>query len=171
MTDRSSETAADAGAAPSDMTTSIDTTTRPTSVRPGRRPRILVVNDARAERDLYSAHLRGAGYDVQVATDGMEAVARAVARRPDAIVMDVAAAGLDGWEVTRRLKAAAATRDIPVIAVGGPDLIHAGEWARAAGCVAGLPRPCPPEDLRAELDRQLGQHRPRPRRRGRAGRM
>ena len=77
------------------------------------------MDDARAERDLYSAHLRGAGYDVQVATDGLEAVARAVARRPDAIVMDVAAAGLDGWEVTRRLKAAAATRDIPVIAVGG----------------------------------------------------
>jgi CheY-like chemotaxis protein len=153
------------------MTTTIDTTTRPTSARPGRRPRILVVDDTRGERDLYSAHLRGAGYDVQVATDGVEAVARAVARRPDAIVMDVAATGLDGWEVTRRLKAAAATRDIPVIAVGGGDLVRAGERARAAGCVAGLPKPCLPEDLRAELDRQLGQHRPRPRRRGRAGRM
>jgi CheY-like chemotaxis protein len=165
MTDRSSETAADAGAAPSDMTTSIDTTSRPTSARPGRRPRILVVHEARAERDAYSAHLRGAGYDVQIATDGLEAVARAVARRPDAIVMDVAASGLDGWDVTRRLKAAAATRDIPVIAVG------ARERAQAAGCVACLPKPCAPEDLRAELDRQLGQHRPRPRRRGRAGRM
>jgi len=171
MTDRSSETAADTGAAPSNMTTSIDTTTRPTSVRPGRRPRILVVDDTRAERDLYSSHLRGAGYDVQIATDGLEAVARAVARRPDAIVMDVAGTGLDGWEVTRRLKAAAATRDIPVIAVGGRDLVHGGEQARAAGCVACLPTPCTPEDLRAELDRQLGQHRPRPRRRGRAGRM
>jgi CheY-like chemotaxis protein len=147
------------------MTTSIDTTTRPTSVRPGRRPRILVVDEARAERDAYSAHLRGAGYDVQVATDAMEAVARAVARRPDAIVLDVAGSGLDGWDVTRRLKAAAATREIPVIAMGGR------ERAQAAGCVACLPKPCTPEDLRAELDRQLGQHRPRPRRRGRAGRM
>jgi two-component system, cell cycle response regulator DivK len=153
------------------MTTSIDITTRPLSVRPGPRPRILVVDDARAERDLYAAHLRAAGYDVQVATDGLEAVARAVARRPDAIVLDVAAARLDGWEVTRLLKAAAATRDIPVIAVGGHDLVHAGERARAAGCVASLPKPFPPEALRAELDRQLGQHRPRPRRRGRAGRM
>ena len=153
------------------MTTSIETTSRPSSVRPGRRPRILVVDEARAERDLYSAHLRGAGYDVQVATDGLEAVARAVARRPDAIIMDVAAPGLDGWEVTRRLKAAAATRDIPVIAVGGRDSVHAGERAQAAGCVACLRRPFPPEDLRAELDRQLGQHRPRPRRRGRAGRI
>jgi len=98
-------------------------------------------------------------------------VARAVARRPDAIIMDVAAPGLDGWEVTRRLKAAAATRDIPVIAVGGRDSVHAGERAQAAGCVACLRRPFRPEDLRAELDRQLGQHRPRPRRRGRAGRI
>ena len=114
------------------MTTSIDTTIRQTSVRPGRRPRILVVDDARAERDLYSAHLRGAGYDVQVATDGLEAVARAVARRPDAIVLDMAAARLDGWEVTRLLKAAAATRDIPVIAVNTARG-HGGEAVRA-GC-------------------------------------
>jgi len=153
------------------MTTSIETTSRPSSVRPRRRPRILVVDEARAERDLYSAHLRGAGYDVQVATDGLEAVARAVARRPDAIIMDVAAPGLDGWEVTRRLKAAAATRDIPVIAMSGRDPLHAAERARAAGCVACLAGPFTPEDLRAELDRQLGQYRPRPRRRGRAGRV
>ena len=153
------------------MTTSIDTTARPSSVRPPRRPRILVVDEARTERDLYSSHLRGAGYDVQCATDGMEAVARAVARRPEAIVMNVAATQLDGWDVTRRLKAAAATRDIPIIAVGGRDLVHAEERARAAGCVACLARPFPPEDLRAELDRQLGEHRPRPRRRGRAGRI
>ena len=153
------------------MTMIIDTLAPPSSVRPGRRLRILVVDDARAERDIYSAHLRGAGYDVQVATDGLEALACAVARRPDAIVMDVAAARLDVWEVTRRLKAAAATRDIPVIAMSGLDPVHAGERARAAGCVACLAKPFSPEDLRAELDRQLGQYRPRPRRRGRAGRV
>jgi two-component system, cell cycle response regulator DivK len=171
MTGLFCETAAGQCAAPSDMTTSIDTTTRTSSVRPRRRPRVLVVDDARAESDLYSAHLRGAGYDVQVATDGFEAVARAVAWRPDAIVMDLAAARLDGWEITRRLKVAAATRDIPVIAVSVRDLVHAGERARAAGCAACLAKPFAPELLRAELDRQLGQHRPRPRRRGPAGRV
>ena len=153
------------------MTTSIDTSAPPLSLRSRRRPRILVVDDARAERDLYSAHLRGAGYEVQVAADGLEAIARAVARRPDAIVMGVAAGRLDGWEVTRRLKAAAATREIPVIAVSARDLVQAGERAREAGCVAWLAKPFAPETLRAEVDRQLGQHRPRPRRRGRAGRV
>jgi CheY-like chemotaxis protein len=73
------------------------------AARPRRRPRVLVVNRLRAERDLYSAHLRGAGYDVQVACEGLEALARAIARRPDAIVMDLASPPLDAWEVTRRL--------------------------------------------------------------------
>lgn len=116
--------------------------------RARRRPRLLLVDPAVAERDLFSAHLRGAGFDVQVAADGMEALARAVAQRPDAIVMDTGGAGLDAFDLTRRLKAAAATRDIPVIAMS------------AHG----------PEDLEAEVERQLGRHRPRPRRRGRAGR-
>ena len=75
------ETAADDGAAPRAMTTSIDTTTP--SVRPRRRLRVLLVDDARMDRDLCCAHLRGAGYDVQVATDGLEALACAVARRRD----------------------------------------------------------------------------------------
>jgi CheY-like chemotaxis protein len=153
------------------MTMIIDTHTPPSSVRTRRRLRILLVDDARADRDLNCAHLRSAGYEVQVASNGLEAVACAVARRPDAIVMDVAAARLDGWEVTRRLKAAAATRDIPVIAMSSLDPVHARERAHAAGCVACLAKPFPPEDLRAELDRQLGQYRPRPRRRGRAGRV
>lgn len=139
--------------------------------RPRRRPRVLVVNRLRADRDLYSAHLRGAGYDVQVAAEGLEALACAVARRPDAIVVDVASPPLDAWEVTRRLKAAAATRDIPVIAVGAPDPVRGIERARAAGCVACLAKPFRPEDLRAEVERQLDQCRRRPRRRGRAGRV
>jgi CheY-like chemotaxis protein len=119
--------------------------------RARRRPRVLVVNQGAAERDLFSASLRSAGFEVQVATGGLEALAHAVARRPDAIVMAAGAPKLDAGELTRRLQAAAATRDIPVIAMSG--------------------RAFHPEDLGAEVERQLGRHRPRPRRRGRAGRL
>ena len=125
----------------------------PTLLRRRRRSRVLVVNDVRAERDLYSAHLRRAGFDVQEAADGFEALARAVAGRPDAIVTDVAVPNLDAWELTRRLKAAAATRDIPVIAVGTHDPVGGTERARAAGCAASLFRPFRPEDVRAERGR------------------
>jgi CheY-like chemotaxis protein len=115
-----------------------------------RRGRVLFVDPDSAGRDLFLAHLRGAGFDVQVAADGLEALARAVARRPDAIVMDTGGSRLDAFDFTRRLQAAAATRDIPVIAMAAP--------------------PFRPKDLEAEVERQLDRHRPRPRRRGRAGR-
>jgi CheY-like chemotaxis protein len=121
--------------------------------RARRRARVLLVDPASAERDLFSAHLRGAGFDVQVAADGLEALARAVARRPDAIVMDTGGSRPDAFDLPQRLKAAAATRDIPVIAM-----------------VARGPNAFQPEELEAEVERQLGGHRPRPRRRGRAGR-
>ena len=114
-----------------------------------RRARLLLVEPA-AERDLFLAHLRGVGFDVQVAADGSEALARAVARRPDAIVMDTGGSPLAAFDLTRRLRVAAATRDIPVIAMGAPPFL--------------------PQDLEDEVERQLGRHRPRPRRRGRAGR-
>ncbi len=143
----------------------------PFAVRRHRPPRVLLVDDAAATRDLYCAGLRHAGFDVQVAADGLEALARAVARRPDAVVIDVAVPGMDGWEVTRRLKAAAATRDIPVIAVTGSDPQRARARAAETGCAACLQKPCRPEDLREEVERQLDLHRPRPRRRGRAGRL
>src|SRR3954447_17186395 len=85
--------------------------------RPRRRPRVLLVNEAAAERDLFSAYLSRAGFDVQVAASGLEALARAVARRRNAIVRDSGAAPLDRWDAARRLRAAVATRDIPVIAM------------------------------------------------------
>jgi two-component system, cell cycle response regulator DivK len=113
-----------------------------------RRARLLLVDSVVAERDLFSAHLRGAGFDVQTAADGVEALACAVARRPDAIVMDTGGSRLDAFDLNQRFKAAAATRDIPVIAMTAHD----------------------PGSLEAEVERQLGGHRPRPRRRGRAGR-
>jgi CheY-like chemotaxis protein len=139
--------------------------------RPRARRRVLVVDEKRSERDLYSAHLRGAGFDVQVAADGLEALARTVARRPDAIVMDASTPTLDASELTRRLQAAAATRGIPVIALGPRDPARARELSEVVGCAACLPRPLRPEDVRAEVERQLDRHRPRPCRRGRAGRM
>src|SRR5438128_12368296 len=87
--------------------------TPPPPRRRRHRPRVLVVDDQADNRDLYSTHLRRAGFEVLAAADGLEALARVVARRPDAIVIDLAMPRVDGWEVTRRLKAAAATRDIP----------------------------------------------------------
>lgn len=139
------------------------------AARRRRHARVLLAAGGEDAQERYAAALVRAGFDVQVATDGLETLARAVARRPDAIVIDVTVPVMDGWEVTRRLKAAAATRDIPVIAVTSSDE-GARAYAAEAGCAACLPKPCRPEDLEEEVVRQLGAYRPRPRRRGRAGR-
>jgi len=140
------------------------------AARRRRRARILLACGSARAMDGHAAALRRAGFEVQTAADGLETLARAVARRPDAVIVDTGVPGMDGWEITRRLKAAAATRDIPVIAVAPGDPGGARARASAAGCAACLGRGCPPEDLAGEVTRQLDFHRLRPRRRGRAGR-
>ena len=68
--------------------------------------RILVVDDDRAVRDSLRRSLQFNGYEVDVAADGAEALARVPLARPDAIVMDVMMPRLDGLEATRALRAA-----------------------------------------------------------------
>ena len=123
--------------------------------------------DGASHPDLVS--LREAGYHVQMAGNGIEALGRVIARRPDVVVLDLHPSKMQGLEVARRLKAAAATRPIPVIALVGRDG-DAEDAAREAGCEAVLRKPCPSGLLTEEVQRHLDGRRPRPRRRGRCGR-
>jgi CheY-like chemotaxis protein len=139
----------------------------PAAARPLR---LLVMSEAMgtpSHPDLVS--LRDAGYDVQMAVNGIEALGRVIARRPDVVVLDLHPSKMQGLEVARRLKAAAATRPIPVIALVGREG-DAEDAAREAGCEAVLRKPCPPGRLHEEVQRHLEGRRPRPRRRGRCGR-
>ena len=73
-------------------------------------------------------------FEVLVAENGEIGCAKAVAEKPDVIVMDLELPVLDGWEATRRLKNNPATRDIPVIALSAHALAGSREKALAAGC-------------------------------------
>ncbi len=73
-------------------------------------------------------------FEVVVAQDGAAGCALAAAERPDIILMDLEMPGVDGWEATRRLKADAQTREIPVIALSAHALAGMREKAIAAGC-------------------------------------
>jgi len=97
-------------------------------------PKLLIVEDNETNRDMLSRRLARRGYDVVLAADGAEGVAKAGTEEPDLILMDMSLPVLDGWEATRRIKAAAGTRGIPVIALTAHAMAGDEARARAAGC-------------------------------------
>lgn len=96
--------------------------------------KILLVEDNEMNRDMLSRRLIRKGYEVVMALDGREAVEMASAESPDLIVMDMSLPVIDGWEATRRVKAAPATRAIPVIALTAHAMAGDREKAIEAGC-------------------------------------
>ncbi len=74
------------------------------------------------------------GYQVLVAANGNEGLALVAKERPDLVLMDLNLPDIDGWEVTRRLKADPVTADIPVIALTAHAMSGDREKALAAGC-------------------------------------
>jgi CheY-like chemotaxis protein len=97
-------------------------------------PRILLVEDNPDNRDMLSRRLVRRGFELSFAADGAEAIERAVAERPDLVLMDLSLPVIDGWEATRRIKADPATRAIPVIALTAHAMAGDRIKALEAGC-------------------------------------
>ena len=96
--------------------------------------KILYVEDNDDNIFMLRSRLTRAGFAVVVASDGAAGVAMAISERPDVILMDLSLPVLDGWEATRRIKAAPETRHIPVIALSAHAMSGDREEALAAGC-------------------------------------
>ncbi len=118
-------------------------------------PLVLVVDDFQDNREMFAEFLALSGFRVAQAVNGREALERAFALVPDAILMDLSLPELDGWEATRRLKRDPRTRHIPVVALTGHVLADHAREARDAGCDGFLAKPCLPEVLVVELRRVL----------------
>ncbi len=103
--------------------------------------KILIVEDDPMSRKLARDVLQAHGYETEEVTNGEEAVAKAIETRPDLIVMDIQLPGIDGLEVTRRLKRDASTERIPIIAVTAHALPGDEEQTLEAGCQVYLPKP------------------------------
>ena len=97
-------------------------------------PKILLVEDNEMNRDMLSRRLQRKGYEVVIATDGQQGVTMAQSEAPAIILMDMSLPVLDGWEATRRLKAAPATHAIPIIALTAHAMSGDREKAIGAGC-------------------------------------
>jgi len=121
----------------------------------GKLPRILYVEDSAQNRDIVRRYL-GSNFEVIEAEDGEHGLERATRDSPDLILMDLSLPRLDGWEVTRRLRALPSAANVPVIAVTA----HAGreyqDKAHAAGCTAYLTKPLDRDQLLEMIRKHLG---------------
>jgi len=111
------------------------------------KPNILLVEDYDDAREMYRDYLEFAGFQVDTARDGHEALDKARSLMPDLILMDLSLPGLDGWEATRVLKTDPATRHLVIVALSAHALAAEGERARVAGCDGFIAKPCLPHDL------------------------
>ena len=96
--------------------------------------KILLVEDNEMNRDMLSRRLERRGYQVVIAVDGQQGVDMARSEKPDLVLMDMSLPVLDGWEATRRLKADADTRPVPIIALTAHAMAGDREKAMEAGC-------------------------------------
>jgi CheY-like chemotaxis protein len=123
--------------------------------------KILLVEDNEMNRDMLSRRLQKKGYEVVLAIDGEEGMAKAQSELPALILMDMSLPGIDGWEATRRLKATPETRSIPVIALTAHAMTNDREKALAAGCDDFDNKPVELQRLLTKIENLLGQVSPR----------
>lgn len=112
-------------------------------------PKILLIEDNELNRDMLSRRLAKRGYEVSIALDGVEGVAKARSSRPDLVLMDMSLPLKDGWEATSDLKSDPATSHIPIIGLSAHAMDGDRDKALKAGCNDYDTKP-------VELDRLLG---------------
>ena len=118
--------------------------------------KILYVEDNEDNVYMLVHRLRRHGFEVIVAGDGAQGMEAARRERPDLVLMDLSLPVLDGWEATRRLKGAAETRAIPVVALSAHAMAGERERALEAGCDDYDTKPVDLDRLLAKIRAQLG---------------
>jgi two-component system response regulator MtrA len=125
---------------------------------PVRKPRpvVLVAEDDEDILEMVVFDLEDEGYEVLTARDGDAAIALALERRPDLVLLDVAMPGLDGYEVTRRLRAEKSTSGTPVVLLTARAQVRDVILGFEAGANDYVTKPFRPEELRTRLQAALG---------------
>jgi CheY-like chemotaxis protein len=117
--------------------------------------RILIVDDNATNLKLVAYLMRANGYTVDTALDAESALDAIRVHRPDLILMDIQLPGIDGLELTRRLKADPATHDIVVVAVTAYAMKGDQDKALAAGCDDYITKPIDTRALPETIARHL----------------
>jgi CheY-like chemotaxis protein len=114
---------------------------------------VLIVEDNRDAREMLATLCHEWGYRVEVADEGLEAVERALAAKPEVALIDIGLPGIDGYEVARRIRASHVNREMKLVALTGYGLSSQRQKAFAAGFDMHLVKPVDAEILMAVLDR------------------
>jgi DNA-binding response OmpR family regulator len=123
----------------------------PAPPQPHESMRALIVDRDQDARHVYAEHLKLGNWRVDEAGDGREALAKAIAFRPDVIVTETRLPGIDGVSLCDLLRRDLATSTIPIVFVTGDTYPADVDRAVAAGADLVLPKPCLPEELAAQL--------------------
>jgi signal transduction histidine kinase len=121
-------------------------------------PKILHIEDDPANRLLVRKLLAPAGFEVVDAADGLEGIRKASADRPDLVLVDIAIPGLDGYEVTLRLRSQPELRGVPIVAITAEG---SRETSLAVGCDGFLQKPIDARSFAATLRGYLDGRRER----------
>jgi CheY-like chemotaxis protein len=116
---------------------------------------VLIVDHNAVNLRLARRVLESSGFDVCEATDAVSAFEMLKSCEPAIIVLDIQLPGMDGWELTRRLKANFATRAIPTIVVTAFSNDADRDYASSAGCEEFVEKPISSTDLPRILKRHL----------------
>ena len=118
--------------------------------------RILIVEDEEDNRRIIRDVLAHAGFEIDEAATGEEAIASVAARAPDLILMDIQLPGRDGYATTRHIRTFPELQGVPVIAVTSFALVGDDTRAREAGCNDYIAKPYSPRALLQKVRDLLG---------------
>jgi CheY-like chemotaxis protein len=124
------------------------------------QPKILLVEDNQANRDMLMRRLRRHGFEICLAVDGPSGVAMAAQENPDVILMDVALGEMDGWQATQLIKCRPSTAHIPIIALTAHALATDRDRSIAVGCADFDTKPVDLTRLLGKIRACLTRHTP-----------
>jgi chemotaxis family two-component system response regulator PixH len=121
-------------------------------------PKVLIVEDSPTSSQFMSQTLRKAGYQVITAADGNEGFQKALAERPQCLLLDVVLPGMSGFGVCRKLRAMDPQRSLSIIMVSSKNTELDQNWGLRQGADRYLPKPFSEEDLVRTVQEVLMEH-------------
>lgn len=122
------------------------------------RPRILLVEDNKSSIRTMFDYLHARSFDVDIAQNGVEALALVGSKRPDLILMDIQMPGMDGLEIIRRIRAEAGPSELPIVALTALAMLGDREKCLAAGANDYMSKPVSLKKLVETIETQLQAH-------------